>query len=477
MQGSIHFFNLCCMMIWKNRTIQIRTRILLEHVSFQLRKGQSLGIMGSNGVGKTVLARAIAGELEAKGGSSETEVFLKRCYVPFHSSLALRNGGAVYRQQRWNKIDTELLPTVSEVLAQSSDFDHALKLAGQFGLEPLLDSFVINLSNGEQRKLELVRALASRPDLLVLDNAYTGLDSAARPFLTQMLEQLMADGLSIVMTGLQPDDFPASVHSFIQIDEKGMQQVFDRSEIQLSNVLQTDDAPFDVPLRPKSGYSELVWLENVSLCYGDRIILDRINWTINIGERWSLMGPNGSGKTSLLNLIFADNPQAYKSRIRLFGRDKGSGESIWDIKAKIGFISPELHQYLPQKQTAVDVICSGFNEAEGTFSKPTSFQRDVAKRWLRTVGYSHVAEQLFGELATSAQRIVLILRTLVKNPPLMILDEPYQGLDRAHVLKLNRLFDRIAATTDCAMIFVTHLPDEIPSCVTKHFKLNAGRVV
>ena len=464
-------------MIWKNRTIQIRTRILLEHVSFQLEKGQSFGIMGPNGVGKTVLARAIAGELEAKGGTAEAEVFLKRCYVPFHSSLALRNGGAVYRQQRWNKIDTELLPTVSEVLAQSFGLEHALKLAGQFGLEPFLDSFVINLSNGEQRKLELVRALASSPDLLVLDNAYTGLDSAARPFLTQMLEQLMAEGLSIVMTGLQLDDFPPSVHSFIQIDEKGMQQVFDRSEIQLSNVSQTEDTAFDVPLCNKSGYSELVWLENVSLCYGDRTVLDRINWRIQAGERWSLMGPNGSGKTSLLNLIFGDNPQAYKYPIRLFGRPKGSGESIWDIKAKIGFISPELHQYLPHKQTAVDVICSGFNEAEGTFSKPTSFQRDVAKRWLRTFGYSHIADQLFGELATSAQRIVLLLRTLVKNPPLIILDEPYQGLDHAHVLKLNRLFDRIAATTDCAMIFVTHLPDEIPSCVTKHFKLNAGRMV
>jgi molybdate transport system ATP-binding protein len=465
------------MMIWKNRTIQIRTRILLEHVSFQLKKGQSLGIIGHNGVGKTILARAIAANLPVTGEVMGHSTFEQRCFVPFHSSLALRNGGAVYRQQRWNKIDTELLPLVSEVLRQSSHPERALQLARQFGLESLFDSFVINLSNGEQRKLELVRALSTNPDLLVLDNAYTGLDSAARPFLTQMLEQLMADGLTVVMTGLQPDDFPPSVHSFIQIDEKGVRQVFARSEIQLSTLPQTEDAPFDVPLRPKSGFDELVYLSDVSIAYGERIILDRINWTINAGERWSLTGPNGSGKTSLLNLIFADNPQAYKSRIRLFGRDKGSGESIWDIKAKIGFISPELHQYLPQKQTAVDVICSGFNEAEGTFSRPTSFQRDVAKRWLRTVGYSHVAEQLFGELATSAQRMVLVLRTLVKNPPLLILDEPYQGLDRAHVLKLNRLFDRIAATTDCAMIFVTHIPDEIPLCVTHHLKLNAGRVV
>jgi len=226
-----------------------------------------------------------------------------------------------------------------------------------------------------------------------------------------------------------------------------------------------------------STYTELVYLNNVSLQYETRIILESVNWQINSGERWSLSGPNGSGKTSLLNLIFGDNPKAYGCDIRLFGKQKGTGESIWDIKAKIGFVSPELHQFLPQNQTVVDVICSGFTEAEGSFKKSTGYQRDVTHQWLTSLNYANIGNRLFGELSTSAQRIVLFIRTLVKNPPMLILDEPFQGLDASHVRLLKDLLNRIAAESNCAMVFVTHIPEELPECFTHHLKLKEGAVV
>jgi molybdate transport system ATP-binding protein len=221
----------------------------------------------------------------------------------------------------------------------------------------------------------------------------------------------------------------------------------------------------------------LVYLNDVSLQYGNRIILDGINWQINVGERWSLSGPNGSGKTSLLNLIFGDNPKAYGCNIRLFGQQKGTGESIWDIKARIGFVSPELHQYLPPNQKVIDIICSGFSEAESSFKKPTGYQRDVARRWLKNLNYEETGDKLFGELSTSAQRIVLFLRTLVKNPPMLILDEPFQGLDESHIRLLKDLLNQIAAESNCAMVFVTHIPEELPECFTLHLKLKEGVVV
>jgi molybdate transport system ATP-binding protein len=218
-------------------------------------------------------------------------------------------------------------------------------------------------------------------------------------------------------------------------------------------------------------------LNDVSLHYGTRIILKGVNWKINAGERWSLTGPNGSGKTSLLNLIFGDNPKAYGCNIRLFGKQKGTGESIWDIKAKIGFVSPEFHQYLPQNQLVIDVICSGFNEAEGSFKSPTGYQRDVARQWLKSLHYTAIGDRLFGELSTSAQRIVLFLRTLVKNPPMLILDEPFQGLDAAHIRLFKDLLNRIAAASNCAMVFVTHIPEELPECFNLHLKLKDGVVI
>ena len=463
-------------MIWKNVTLKIRTSVLLQDIHLHLKKGDVLGIVGINGTGKTVLARAIAGELPVTGDVTEDFIFQKKRFVPFHSSLSLSNGHAVYRQQRWNKIDTEMLPKVSDELQKCKDPEYAADLLKIFGLGNLADSFVINLSNGEQRKLELVRALAEKPDLLVLDNAYTGLDSAARPLLTNMLEILIQRGQTLVMTGLYADDFPPSVNRFLVLESGTAKCKCYRNEL-IAEVSEHQIFQAEIPTWKDSCFEELVHLEDVSLQYGDRLILNRIHWTVKSGERWSLSGPNGSGKTSLLNLIFADNPKAYGCNIRLFGRQKGTGESIWDIKARIGFVSPEFHQYLPQNQSVIDVICSGFTDTEASFKKPTGYQLDVARRWLKSVGYNPVAGKLFGELSTSAQRIVLLLRTLVKSPPLLILDEPFQGLDTAHIDLLKSLLNRIAAESNCAMIFVTHIPEELPGCFTKHLKLIEGRVV
>ncbi len=463
-------------MIWKDVSIKIRTSVLLHGIHLELKKGDVLGITGQNGSGKTVLAKAVAGLLAVSGEGMDNGNFKRIKFVPFHSALALSNGHAVYRQQRWNKIDTGLLPRVSDELKNNEDPAFMLKLIDRFGLAHLTDSFVINLSNGEQRKLELVKALASKPDLLVLDNAFTGLDFNARSLLTDMLETLIQNGQTLVMTGLVQNDFPPSIKKFIALSDGKMEGIHYRDEFKTAKTSKYE-LNGNLPDWSNSAYTELVKLENVSLQYGTRIILDRINWQINSGERWSLSGPNGSGKTSLLNFIFADNPKAYGCNIRLFGKQKGTGESIWDIKAKMGFVSPELHQYLPQNQRVIDVICSGFNETESSFKKPTGYQYDLARRWLKCLNYAAIGNRLFGELSTSAQRIVLFIRTLVKNPPLLILDEPFQGLDKTHIRMLKDLLNQIAAGSNCAMVYVTHLPDELPECFSFHLQLNNGMVV
>jgi molybdate transport system ATP-binding protein len=291
-----------------------------------------------------------------------------------------------------------------------------------------------------------------------------------------MLENLIEQGQTIVMTGLKLGDFPPSVKRFVVLADGFVKVICSRENV-FVNKLGATQLKIEKQRWTNSTFSELIYLKDVSLKYGQKTILDNINWRINAGERWSLSGPNGSGKTSLLNLIFGDNPKAYGCDIRLFGKHKGTGESIWEIKARIGFVSPEMHQYLPQNQSVFDVICSGFSEAESSFKKPTGYQRDVARQWLKDLGYFEIGMRLFGELSTSAQRIVLFLRSLVKNPPLLILDEPFQGLDSAHIRMLKDLLNQIASESNCAMIFVTHIPEELPECFTLHLKLKDGLVI
>jgi molybdate transport system ATP-binding protein len=463
------------MIYWKNVEIKIRTTTLLSDLTFSLKKGESLGIIGDNGSGKTILAKALAGQLPVYGEINEDFSGLKPVFVSFQSNLKLKNGSATYHQQRWNNLDPELVPLVKEEIQYYNYRNELEPLIKKFNFEKFLNSPIICLSNGEQRKMELIRALAHKPELIVLDNAFNGLDTNSRILFSQFINQLIAEKQSVVMTGLKKDDFPVSIQQFIQLKTNKIPRLISRAEIEEHHISETFNFN-DLPSWENSNFDELIGLEKVSLKYGDKTILQDISWQVKSGEHWVLSGSNGSGKTSLLNLIFADNPKAYSCNIRLFGKRKGSGESIWAIKKRIGFISPELQQYLPSKQNAVQVICSGFFDSEGLYTIPTSYQEGIAKQWLRMVGDISWANKPFGILSASAQRIVLILRTLIKNPPLLLLDEPFQGLDSQNIVKIQRLLNIIAQQTNCTMVFVTHFRDEIPESFTLELKLEDGEM-
>ena len=461
------------MIYWKEIKIQIRTTVILKSVSLQLKRGESLGIIGANGCGKTILAKAIAGILPVIG--TNESIPYRAVYVSFQSQFQLKHSARGYRQQRWNWTDPEFIPTVKEEFEKIETQTELKKLVIQFNFEKLIDQFVISLSNGEQRKFELIKALATSPDLLVIDNAFNGLDKASRILLNEMLNYLIVKGHSVVLTGLKPEDFPERTDRFISIATDNTCRELSKEQLpenKVTNFITTGA----IPVWKNSETIELMCLKNLHLEMAGKVILKDISWTINKGECWVLSGENGSGKTSLLNMIFADNPKAYQCDIRLFGNPKGSGESIWEIKDRIGFVSPEMHQYLTGRQKVNDVICSGFFGSEGLYQKPTSFQRKLAVKWLGLIGLKHLNEKSFETLSASAQRMVLVVRTMVKNPPLIILDEPFQGLDACNIERLKNLLNTIAENTNCSMIFVSHFEEEIPSSFKFELRLHGGRI-
>jgi molybdate transport system ATP-binding protein len=225
------------------------------------------------------------------------------------------------------------------------------------------------------------------------------------------------------------------------------------------------------------GSQALVHLADVSVSYNGIQVLQRINWTIRRGESWALLGPNGAGKTTLLSLILGDNPQAYANDITLFGKRRGSGESIWDIKRHIGWVAPELHLYYPESVSCLDVVCSGFVDSIGRHHRYSSQQRETALAWMQHLGILPHADTAFEEVSEGEQRMILIARAVVKRPALLVLDEPCQGLDADNRDRVLHAVKMVVNRRNTSMIYVTHHLDALPEFITHVLNLHEGRIV
>jgi molybdate transport system ATP-binding protein len=211
----------------------------------------------------------------------------------------------------------------------------------------------------------------------------------------------------------------------------------------------------------------LISLENVSIQYGEKQILHDLSWQIRSGERWLLRGPNGSGKSTLISLLIGENPQAYSQRIFLFGRKRGSGESIWDVKRPTGFVAPELARYFPANQTCHKVILSGYFDTMGLFKKPSPDQWESSLRWLRLFNLEPVKDIPIQRLTLAQQRWTLLARALIKQPKLLILDEASQGLDDLQRALFKDTVQKICEMSSITLIYVSHYTEDIPDIVSQ----------
>ena len=211
-------------------------------------------------------------------------------------------------------------------------------------------------------------------------------------------------------------------------------------------------------------------LRDILVRYGSRTILKDLNWEVKRGEKWALLGENGAGKSTLLSLISGDNPQAYANNITLFDRKRGSGESIWDIKKRIGYVSPEMHLYYLKNVKCLDVVGSGFFDTIGLYRKCNEEQEAVALEWMKSFGIDHIKDTSFLNISTGEQRLILLARVFVKNPDLLILDEPLHGLDANNKKHIKSIIEQFC-TEEKSLIYVTHYEDEIPDVVTQRLVL------
>jgi molybdate transport system ATP-binding protein len=489
-------------------TARYLSNILLKQLNFTINKGENWALIGESGSGKSALLQTIAGRFNVTGGeikygfyddllkdhpASDTTVTPQKMMAivePTHHFRNLSNTTEFYYQQRYNSSDSEDALTVDEYLRSiphlslRGNYWDLPKAIATLRLENLLNKQLIKLSNGETKRLRIAAALVKNPALLLLDAPLTGLDVQTRAGFNVIIKEIIASGITVIMA-TSPYEIPDGITDIAVLKDGGIIRTIKRGAFDPARFVQNIDETADrSKLRAllntnaeKRSFNFMVKMNSVNIKYGDKVILDDVNWQILPGERWALLGPNGAGKSTLLSLINGDNPQAYANDIVLFDRKRGTGESIWDIKRKTGFVSPELHQYFPTENSCLQVIESGYYDTLGLFRPSQKAKADAALGWMHALEIDKYARNLLKNVPASVQRLCLLARALIKNPDLLIFDEPCQGMDAHQQAHFKNIVNTICDMSNVTLIYVTHYQHEIPDSVTKVLQLDKGKVV
>ena len=452
---------------------------LAEPVNFTLDEGEHIAIIGRNGAGKSMLVDMITGRhplFPDMISYAFEEPYNNIKHITFRDTYGGDNDRTYFLQQRWNQMEIDQeTPTVG------SKLEEAFLLAGEdtpkrrefqkhiyevFHLDDLLDKYIILLSSGELRKYKLAANLFTKPKVLIIENPFIGLDAETRYQVKELLKMLTEEqGIQIILVLSKIDEIPEFISRVIRLDNLRIVP-----EINVKTDFQIEHCPHAIQVQQESTIPPIPQLvivfSHVTIQYGERTILKDLNWVVLKGEHWALSGQNGSGKSTLLSVVCADNPQSYACDISLFGHRRGSGESIWDIKKHIGYVSPEMHRSYKQNIPAIQIVASGLKDTIGLYFTPTQQEKDQCLEWMEVFGIRHLADRKFLEMSSGEQRLVLLARAFVKSPDLLILDEPLHGLDLCNRNMVKAIVDRyMYDDPDRTLIYVTHYENELPNCI------------
>ena len=484
-----------------NVTVRLRDRWLLEGTCWQIRRGENWVVWGANGAGKSTLAGVLSGEVAVVQG------WVRRYYEQDPELCEGRYGVAVVSSEQYHRLyqqeqlfdefrhfsgrltETTAVADVLQGILECHGKDQSdaywYQVSETLGLGALYGKPIQALSSGEMRKLLIGRALAAEPCLLILDEPFNGLDTRSHGQLVKLLERLVALGTQMVLIVHRREEIPFFFSHVLQVDRGRVAWQGSRAEadalwpLSAAEKRAHESAPaasVRSVAKEAVGGEFLIRMQQVTVRFGDQLALDRVDWSMRSGENWAITGPNGAGKSTLLKLITGDQLQAYANKIELFGRPRGSGESVWEIKQHIGYVGDELQARYQRKLTAFDVICSGFFDSVGLYRYCTDDQRRTGGQWVRSLHLEDLAGHPMSQLSFGQQRLILIARAMVKMPRLLILDEPCNGLDESNRCRVLQMVETIAATGRTNLLYISHRPDEMPACITHTLCLDAGRV-
>ena len=450
--------------------------------------GEHIAIVAPNGAGKSLLVDMLTSKFLLREGTLEYDfrpaptnyAYKNIKYITFRDTYGSSDFYYCY-QMRWNQTEQDDVPAVGDFLNKIPDSAVREKLFRMFEIEPMLAKKVVHLSSGELRKMELVHNLSSSPRVLIMDNPFIGLDAQTRTQLRCLLEELArSESLQVVLVLSMMEDVPDFITHVVTVDgcKVGNKLTLEqyRREYAIADERRRieEEAVFadldrriaELPYSNDNFVSEeIIRFNNINIRYGERTILKDLNWTVRRGDVWALRGGNGSGKSTLLSLVCADNPQAYACDISLFGRKRGTGESIWEIKKHIGYVSPEMHRAYLKDMPAIEIVASGLFDTIGLYRRPHPDMLGICEWWMDVFGIASLRDKSFVQLSSGEQRLCLLARAFVKDPELLILDEPLHGLDTFNRRRVKRIIEAFCRRRDKTLIMVTHYDSELPATV------------
>lgn len=450
---------------FKQATIRFSESFSLVDIEWKIEAGEIWAITGTNGSGKSSLAATLAGNGEITNGNIKD--------LPARTALVSLEAQAELIERERLRDDSDITDKINagtpvQALLDEVSVDPELlaRLIEVFRFSAFLDRGFRKLSTGETRKVLLTRALTSQPDLLILDEPFAGLDVDTVSLVRNILDEL-SNTIKMVLVFNRFDEIPEFVSHIAFLVNGRLEHRVSTKETEviegLTQLWHLKREDIEIPKAepgdrpPTHNISDpLVRITNASIRYGNSIVFENLDWCIEPGQHWQLTGPNGSGKTCLLNLITGDHPQCYNNDIFVFGYQRGSGESIWDIKRHIGFVSTALQWEYRVSISIKNVIISGFYDSIGLYQKASDKQKEIASNWLQLLGLEDRADQPFNQLSYGDRRLLLIARAMVKHPHMLILDEPCMGLDDLNRQLVLALIEKICAGNETTVIYVNH---------------------
>ncbi len=470
----------------QNLNLKYQHKTVFRDLNWAINAGENYALSGESGSGKTSLSKIIAGLQNAIGdikinfdaaSNLPAELLFVESWYQFKNLEGVAN---FYYQQRYTSQQAKDTLTVNAELKnygveKGLNIKDVEPILTALNFSSLTKSQLIELSSGEHKKLQLIKALWLKPQLLIIDQPYTGLDFASRKNLNNLLEHIVKQGVQIILIS-NDDELPSCINRFAEIKNWQLVITISRTIQSVDSEKKAKPIPDFLEVSPVYTSNQIVNMVDVNISYGDKLVLKNINWEVKAGEKWLLQGHNGSGKSTLLSLINGDHPQSYANELYLFSNKRGSGESVWDIKQRIGLISPEFHWYFDTKSTVWQSIASGFYDTVGLFQQLPYTKSAQVDELIEYFGLTTNKNDLLGSLSLGKQRLVLLARTIIKNPELLILDEPCQGLDQQQAQQFNQLVDDLSAN-GMTVIYVGHFEAQLPNSLTHKLLLSQGEVI